>query len=324
MQFTAHTITHALQTLRLINQRLEADQCATFRRLLRETMPKAEDAYSADSFPFRTHLGASLIGRECDRDIWYGWRWAVKPAFNGRMLLLFNRGHLEEQRIVALLQMIGCTVWTHDGSGKQFRVSAVGGHFGGSLDGVIRGIPEMATESLLVEFKTHSAKSFAKLAGDNWSEYAEGRGVFTGKGVRAAKPEHYVQTQTYAAAYGLPCTLYCAVNKDTDALYIELVKTDNVTAQSYGERARTIITSDAPPARIKDDPTWFTCKFCDKARVCYGKDAPERNCRTCQHGRAEVAGGWYCMHPTHSPRLLDKHAQLAGCPLYTRDSSLRE
>ena len=60
---------------------------------------------------FRDHLGGSMIGRPCDRELWYGFRHAARPNFDGRMLRLFNRGHLEEPRFVKSLESIGATVY---------------------------------------------------------------------------------------------------------------------------------------------------------------------------------------------------------------------
>lgn len=59
---------------------------------------------------FRGHLGASMIGRKCSRELWYGFRWAAKPKFSGRLLRLFNRGHLEEFRFIGYLESLGFEV----------------------------------------------------------------------------------------------------------------------------------------------------------------------------------------------------------------------
>ena len=135
-------------TLKLIEDAMVADQGASFRVLLKDLMPTAEDAYRGDDPPFRGHLGASVIGRACAREVWYGFRWAKKPAFNGRMLRLFNRGHLEEPRMVALLKMIGVTVHQYDARGKQFRIGkGYKGHGGGGMDGVLYGVPEYPARS---------------------------------------------------------------------------------------------------------------------------------------------------------------------------------
>ena len=44
----------------------------------------------------RTHLGASVIGRECGREVWLMFRWALDRSWGGRMLRLFARGKREE------------------------------------------------------------------------------------------------------------------------------------------------------------------------------------------------------------------------------------
>ena len=65
---------------------------------------------------FREHLGASIIGHECNRYIWYHFHWFKPEKFPGRLLRLFARGHDEEPRIKRLLQGIGFEfIETEDG-----------------------------------------------------------------------------------------------------------------------------------------------------------------------------------------------------------------
>jgi hypothetical protein len=64
----------------------------------------------------RTHLGASVIGRECLREIWLNWRWATRVQFEGRMLRLFDRGHEEEPRFVRWFERVGASIETVDPS----------------------------------------------------------------------------------------------------------------------------------------------------------------------------------------------------------------
>lgn len=46
----------------------------------------------------RPHLGASVIGKQCMREIWYGFRWSKKTNFSGRMLrLMENNEHCRKQ-----------------------------------------------------------------------------------------------------------------------------------------------------------------------------------------------------------------------------------
>lgn len=319
----------AVKTLHAIETQLAQDQGNKFRELLRELMPQAEDAYSSVRHGFRTHLGASFIGRECERALWYGFRWVGEQKHSGRMLRLFNRGHLEEPRFVALLKMIGCEVWQYDDKGEQFRVSYFGGHYGGSLDAVLRGCPD-DQRPVLGEFKTHGEKSFDKLAGSNWKEYLEHvldqskhpREEFTGKGVREAKPEHYVQMQTYMGGYQLPRALYMAVNKNTDSIYAELVDYDHETYLQYLDRARRVIEAGEPPKKVNNSPGWYTCRFCDYRLICHSNGDVHRTCRTCIHGQPIATGEWVCTEERRNALYggdavpLTKDDQLRACPDY--------
>ena len=55
---------------------------------------------------------------DCDRAIWYAFRWAHPPtAYDGRMLRLFRTGDREEARLIEELRAIGCVV-----EGEQERI----------------------------------------------------------------------------------------------------------------------------------------------------------------------------------------------------------
>lgn len=295
----------ATATLHAINAAVEKDQGATFRGLLRGLMPLAEDAYRNKEEGFRSHLGASLIGRECERELWYSFRWVDKASFPGRVLRLFNRGHLEEPRMVALLRLIGCEVYQYT-DGKQFRISDHSGHFGGSLDAVIKGLPECPELYVLGEFKTHGDKSFQKVKEE---------------GVRKAKFEHYVQMQVYMGKAGLTAALYLAVNKNDDELYAELLDFDQAIFDAFILRARGIIYAKVPPKKLNDSPSWYKCKFCDKRDVCHMGKAPERNCRTCEYAYPALDGMWHCGHGEGHD--LDEGEQLRGCEHYSLIPALR-
>lgn len=290
----------ATLTIQAIDAALERDQGALYRKHLRRLMPLAEDAYSEQQSDFRSHLGASIIGRDCTRAIWYSFRWFAKERFGGRMLRLFNRGHLEEPRFIALLLTIGCQVWSTDpATGKQFRVSTHGGHFGGSSDSVALGVPDMPGEPMLCEFKTHRAKSFDKLVKE---------------GVRQSKGEHFAQMQTYMRGLGLRYALYLATNKDDDDLYGEIIAFEGEQAERFQDRAAHILMSRRPPARVSDSPSWYACKMCSFTAVCHANAPPERNCRTCVHAEL-VDGGWCC---GKSGNRLSTKEQKQACELYER------
>ena len=227
---------------------------------------------------FRRHLGASVIGRSCQRKIWFGFRWADVEPFSGRMLRLFERGQLEEERFVRFLNLVGATIYTHQDNGKQYGVSYHGDHFSGSTDGVAVNLPDL-DEPVLLEMKTHGIKSFEKLVA---------------AGVREAKPEHYRQMMVYCHGLSLKKALYLAVCKDTDELHIELLDYDPEMARAMVDKAESIIFGEGLPPRISEKPAFWECRFCAMNAVCFKDKAPLRNCRTCRYSKPERTGGWSC------------------------------
>jgi hypothetical protein len=245
---------------------------------------------------FRDHLGASLIGKSCERALWFDFRWVTPAQFCGRMLRLFETGQLEEARLVRNLRATGATVLDLDPeTGRQWRVEAHGGHFGGSLDAVAIGLKEAPKTWHVVEFKTHSVKSFRDL---------------TTKGVTESKPQHWAQMQIYMHLTGITRALYVAVCKDTDDLHIERARADADAAGRLMDKARRVIDAKRPPVRISDDPSWWECRFCSHHPVCHEGAAAALTCRSCLHA-TPVAGGWHC---ARFDRALDHEAQRHGCP----------
>lgn len=317
-------LTHALLTINEIDRMIADDQGSRFRGWLGRVLPHIGDAYRTDEDGHRSHLGASLLGGECARAIFYSFRWITKSAFEGRMLRLFNRGHLEEGRIIAMLLMLGVQVFQQDENGKQYRISWAEGHAGGSGDGVAIGLPECPDLHVLLEFKTHGEKSFIELAGKlaEWRDYVSGKGAFTGKGVKACKPEHYIQMQTYMRKMGLSAALYVAVNKNTDDLYMELITLAPEVADQYLDRGENIVWLTKAPQRISSSPGFFKCRFCDHRPYCHLDAPPDRNCRTCQFSEPIKggAGTWFCN--SHAV-VIPKEVQLVACERWCEADDFR-
>lgn len=229
----------------------------------------------------RAHLGASQIGRKCERALWYAFRWCTEASFAPRVLRLFARGQREEDVLAGLLRDAGVTVHQVDAStGRQFNFRACGGHFGGSMDGACIGLPDAPKTWHVLEFKTHNRKSFADLQA---------------RGVALAKPEHFAQMQCYMMWTGMTRALYMSVCKDDDGLHLERIDYDEAHALQMLEKAGRVIDAPRPPERI-GDATWWECKFCDHQAICHGTEAPQINCRTCTHSTPEPDGTWSCDH----------------------------
>jgi hypothetical protein len=260
-----------------INKTISAET----RKALQEQIHKDINAYCVKKYTeeHRHHLGASIIGRECWRELWYGFRWVKSAMFDGRMLRLFNRGHREEAVIIELLRGIGCQVWEVDPTTqKQFRIYGVQGHYGGSMDsgGLLPYFPDLP---MLMEYKTHNLKSFNYLVN---------------KGVRVAKPEHYSQMCEYGKEYNFKYGLYFAVCKDDDEIWPEIVELDH-SVKSYNEKKATeIIYAETPPPKLSANPAYFKCKYCSFYNVCHFDEPIEKNCRSCKKCKPVQDGQWYC------------------------------
>lgn len=286
----------ASKTLAAIDTAIQKDQGAAFRQALQVLLPKMEDAYRGKDVPFRSHLGASLIGRDCTRELWYGFRWATIPEHEPRVLRLFNRGHLEEARFIAMLQIIGVEIWYETEDGGQFKFSDCHGHFGSSLDGVVRGIPDLPPNvAAYTEFKTAADKRFQKVVKN---------------GCRNEKYEHFVQMQICMHEMNLPYSLYMMVNKNDDSLHAEIIEYDREVAIRYVDRASSIIFVDEAPPQINPSPGWWQCKFCNHAQVCKGSAVPEINCRTCAHSTPQQDGTWSCARGNDG---IYREAVYTGC-----------
>jgi hypothetical protein len=236
----------------------------------------------------RDHLGASLLGHRCDRYLWLVFRWAFDPKHTGTRLRLFARGQREEDVIVAALRRIGLEVEDVDPETGEQWLAYIGedGHVGGHLDGYVT-LPGGSVPVL--ECKTHNKKSYDRVVE---------------KGVRASKPEHWAQCQLYMKYGPRPTTstLYVAVCKDTDELHIEIIELDDGKAVELAIKGGAIVDKAVPPDRMKDKdqpPCVYTSKDgtkwpCDAYELCWGKQMPERNCRTCAHSSPEIDGSWSC------------------------------
>jgi hypothetical protein len=253
---------------------------------------------------FRRHLGASIIGKECARQIWYTFRWAKEVRHHARILRLFERGNLEEERIAKFLAQAGIGIRTRDPeTNEQFRVTFCDGHFGGSEDAELIMVPDWhdPMQWLLGEFKTHNEKSFSALKKN---------------GVKKAKFDHYVQMQVYMQLKGLPAAMYFAICKNDDDWHVELILADPATAEEYLDRAVKIISTNETPDRPPNaNPGWYLCNFCDFKDVCHFDHPKAVNCRTCVHSRP-VAGGtsegiWVCT--LYGNYQLSEAEQRKGC-----------
>jgi hypothetical protein len=243
-------------------------------------------------------LGSSFIGTECIRQIWLDWRGYSREQFSGRMLRLFNTGHIQEARVVEDLRLGGFEVWDKDETGKQFEFNDSSGHFITKTDGVIKGVPGSEKVAHLLEIKTHNKNSFSGIVK---------------KGVQESKPTHYAQMQISMALSGLTRGLYVSVCKDDEQYYVERIKEDPVEQKKLSTKIIKLVEARMWPAGISDDGSSFGCKFCSMKAVCTKEVEPLKTCRSCDNCVPLEAGTWGC---ELQHKVLSSDEQRAACEHY--------
>jgi hypothetical protein len=263
----------------LPNEEMSVEMLERLGRRIREDIDQhCVEKYSEEH---RNHLGASVIGHDCARFIWYAFRWAKTEYFNGRMLRLFNRGNKEEQRFIEWLRGIGFNVWDVDPfTQKQYRLYGAEGHYGGSSDAIgTTPYPELINLRLLLELKTHNRGSFSRLIEQK---------------LKINKPRHYSQMCAYGKEFGFKYGAYFAINKDDDDIHVEIVKLDWGQADDLRRKAEDIIFAEIPPTKVSMQATYYECKYCAFRGICHFNEAVDKNCRSCRYAKPVQNGQWHC------------------------------
>lgn len=303
-----------------------------------ETILAAIDASTiedeAKQKPFRPHLGGSLIGRPCDRELWYSFRWAAKPSHEARMLRLFARGQREEAQFIRYLRRIGLEVrefserlMYHEESDSYVTIPWRGITTPPSEPEIEALCQEVTEDPLHVEraeakgvklkqwrifdVNNHFSGSLdgimlgvpgldpneqvlLEFKTHNTKSFVALKNADGPHKVKQAKPQHWGQMQIYMHKKQLKFALYMAVNKNDDDIYLELVEYDPLEGPLQIEKAQRIIAAKQPPNRIGMHPAWFDCKFCDFKQVCHYAEPMLKNCRTCIHSSPVEEGQWRC------------------------------
>lgn len=263
----------------------------------------------------RKHLGASEIGQSCSRKIWLNFRYAKQANHAPKVQRIFERGKSDELRFINYFNELGCDIQSVSATdGRQFSFTDFGGHFSGSIDGVIKNVwaldfennlnfetyevdettgiittktkkidsiteaVEKTKKPFLFEFKTHNSKNF---------------NVLKSYGLKEKFESHFAQVQVYLYYFDLTHALYVAVNKDNDELVYFLVPANSEIAKKYISRAEAIIFKNEAP-KIYDSPGWWECKFCLFSEICHSGAVASINCRTCIFAAPLESGGWIC------------------------------
>ena len=187
----------------------------------------------------RNYLGGSRLGVACSRALQFEFTNTPKDSdkhFDGKILRIFEAGHVFENLAINWLRLAGFTLQTEQPDGTQYGFSAVNGQLQGHVDGVITGAPAelgLTDFPMLWECKSLNDKS--------WRDTVK-------KGLTLSKPIYAAQIAVYQAYMETSVkgisqnpALFTAINKNTAELYHELMPFDAALAQKASDKAVTIL-----------------------------------------------------------------------------------
>lgn len=278
----------------------------------------------------RNHLGASLIGDDCSRKLWYSFRWVFKERFSGRLLRLFNRGHREEDRFVEWLEGAGFKVWAHSkdlwysSTLNEYKILDINADLSGGtgsfelVTNKSEHVKAAAARGIkIAQFRVSGSKGHFGGSLDGIAKFPPAWGIDeavllefktngTGKGFNdlvakkmpVAKPVHYSQTSTYGGDpnYKFRFVLYLNINKNDDTIHIELAKLDWNLGEQMRAKADRIIFSQTALPRLSDNPTYWKCTGCAFSPICHDDMPAEVNCRSCRYAVPIENAQWQCTH----------------------------
>lgn len=252
----------------------------------------------------RGYLGASIIGDNCERKLWMGFRWTKRGFIEAAGLRRINDGHRGEQVVADLLRMVsGVDLSTEKEPGAQHSFEALGGHFRGNADGLISGLLQDPDTLHVWECKVVNELKFKKLATLKSKNEDEA--------LKNWDYVYYAQAQIYMHFFDAPrhyLTVASPGVRDIISVHTTYVREE---AEMFIEKARRVIFSPKPAGKISQDAAWHECKYCTFHGICHEDEMPrQKSCRTCLHSTPMKTGGWKCELRNID---LDINAQQKGC-----------
>jgi CRISPR/Cas system-associated exonuclease Cas4 (RecB family) len=214
--------------------------------------------------PRRDYLGASIVGHECDRFLWYSIRPDVpRLHFRANTLRRFEDGHRTEALVIDRLRRVpGVEVWDRQDDGNQIGGKLLAGRFGWHVDGVILGLLQSPKTPHVLEVKATGEKKF--------KEFRDAV-VWLGEkqALQAWNPVYYAQAVIYM--YLLDLTRHYTVVASAGGREMASCRTEAKTelAKALLAKAERILSATEAPARLSERREFYKCKFCDFRDVCH-------------------------------------------------------
>lgn len=222
-----------------------------------DLLQELDKAILSEKRDHRNYIGASSIGDECSRKIWFRFN-GRHEEYSAESIRRFEDGYSVESRIIKWLKNSpSVELWDVDENGEQFGFSALDGRYQGHYDGIIRfdgvtyvlEIKASSKQSALVKLKE---KLPEELVLQKWNE------------------DYYAQAMTYCHFAQLDShLLICA---DPGGRNLEIVRTpyNQAFAEALIEKARRIADATTMPQK-NGGKTYWKCKMCPFYGECWNE-----------------------------------------------------
>ena len=245
---------------------------------------------------YRGYIGMSSLLGNCTRKMWYDFHWAYPRFVTRRTNRIFDRGHLEEARVVADLREAGMIVTGCLENQAEFVDST--GHIKGHSDGRVDNVPSAPKTPHLLEVKT--------MKDSQYKSYLK-------KGLAVSHPYYWSQIHTYMGEAKLTRCLFVVTNKDTEERsYIRYDYEPEIHKEALNVGFQ-VLTAEIPPKKI-GEATWFACKMCNAREICHKGADIKVTCRSCKFVDIEMEGKWSC---NKHNRELSTIEQMDACSDYS-------
>lgn len=200
----------------------------------------------------RRYIGASGIGKKCNRAIWYGFVGAERESPPPALKTTFEIGKRLEGLLLDYMQEANLNVVrpTEENNHLFYQDEEIA-LFQGHADAILI-MP--GGECAIVEIKTAKSSSFAQ---------------FKNKGLREWQESYYAQLQSYLGMSGYKRGVLLAINKDTSELHHEWVNYDDVYYHELRTKAAVISVCEEPPEKLNANAIYYVCNKCEFRKICH-------------------------------------------------------
>lgn len=251
----------------------------------------------------RPYLGMSGIGHDCERNLWYGFRWVGRVTFDAATHKKFIDGHRTEDLVIDRLRRVpGAEVHSADPTtGRQFGVSDLGGHFKGHLDFVILGLLQAPKTWHVGEVKATAEISKLQNGIAKWGEK---------DALEQWHPTYFAQAQCYMGYTGMERHYLVAASPGGRTWTSVRTNFQPDKFMRIKAKAERVVFAQHPPERISEKADFYKCRWCSFSGQCHDGQLSDSNCRTCLHATPVSDGTWTC---ARFGDVLPLDKQRAGC-----------